>query len=117
MGKLIGANYRTTLTNLVALVFATATAIAAAPSELDMLPTSLYPYRGRIIAVCGIVAFVSRLLNGQFQKDKQVTGGTIQQTVNGNVAAPGTQSLVDETVKASVASDETIEPEQWKAVH
>lgn len=116
MAKLFGANWRTTFTNFIALVFASATAIAAAPSELDVLPSALYEYRGRIIAICGVIAFLSRLLNGQFQKDKNITGGTTQQTVSGAVAKPGTQTLVDATVRATVQSDEQITPEQKKAI-
>lgn len=116
MDKLFGANWRTTLTNLLALVFTSATAIAAAPSELDVLPPFLYPYRAKIIAICGVIAFASRLLNGQFQKDKTVTGGAVQQTITGNVAEPGTQTLVDETVKATIASGEPVTPTQSAAV-
>jgi len=115
LAKLLGANYRTTLSNLVALLFATATGIAAAPGELDILPLALYPYRVRIIAICGVIAFVSRMLNGQFQKDKTVTGGSTQQTVGGEVADAGTQTLVDQTVKASIASGDTSVTDEQKA--
>ena len=87
MAKLLGANYRTTLSNLVALIFATATGIAAAPSELDILPHDLYSYRGRIIMICGVIAFLSRAMNGQFQKDKQVTDE--QRTAVQGVLKPG----------------------------
>lgn len=116
MDKLFGANWRTTLTNLVALIFTSATAITAAPSELNVLPEFLYPYRGKIIAACALIAFVSRFMNGQFQKDKTVTGGTTQQTVNGNVAETGTQNLVDATVKATIDSGEPVTPQQAAAV-
>ncbi len=108
MDTVFGANWRTTLTNMVAMLFTAATAITAAPSELDILPQSLYPYRGRIIVICGVIAFVSRALNGNFQKDKTVTGGTTQQTTNGNVAAPGTQTLVDQTLVATAQSGEAL---------
>lgn len=110
--NLIGANYRTTLSNFVALIFTSATAIAAAPSELDVLPQSLYPYRLRIIAACGFIAFISRLLNGSFQKDKTVTGGSTMQTLSGNVAEPGSQTMVDATLLASKASGESLTPAQ-----
>lgn len=116
MAKILGANYRTTFSNLVALIFATATGIAAAPSELDILPNDLYPYRGKIIVICGAIAFLSRAMNGQFQKDKNVVGGTVQQTASGAVAEAGTQTLVDQTVIASIKSGEKVTPEQKSAV-
>jgi hypothetical protein len=115
MNSLLGANWRTTISNAVALIFATATAIAAAPSELDILPTALYPYRDKIIAICGVIAFVARLVNGAVQKDKAVTGGSVQQTIEGNKVEPGKQSLVDATLEASPPSEKAAVVAQREA--
>jgi hypothetical protein len=109
--KLFGANWRTSLSGTVTLVSA---AVAFKPELINFIhPQGLHDW---IAGICGIIAFVS---GGAFvlaAKDKKVTGGSVQQTVGGNVAAEGTQSLVDETVKASMKSGEQVTPEQHQAV-
>jgi hypothetical protein len=46
--------------------------------------------------------------NAVVQKDKNVTGGAVQQTLHGNYAQPGTQTLVDITQESSKLSGESV---------
>lgn len=73
-------------------------------------------YKPMVTKIAGIAALILFAWNGIKQKDKNVTGGIVQQTASGAVAAVGTQSLVDATVKATIASNEPVTPEQRKAV-
>jgi hypothetical protein len=109
MSKLFGANWQTTMWGFITLA---AGAISLNPHLTDFLPDSV---NGYVKGIAGIIAVIS---GGAFSlkvKDKNVTGGSVAQTVNGNVAAPGTQTLVDATVKTSIASGEAVTPEQKQA--
>jgi hypothetical protein len=110
LARIFGANWRTSLYGLATLVSG---AIAAKPDMVNFLPDSV---RGYIVGIAGFIAFVS---GGAFvinAKDRQVTGGAVQQTVSGATADAGTQTLVDETVKATIKSGEPVSPEQHQAV-
>lgn len=110
MSKLLGANWWTTLWGCITVA---AAAIVAKPQIIGFLPDSWEP------TVSGIALFVGIIAGGTFAaavKSKEVTGGTVQQTVSGAIAAPGTQDLVDHTIKASIASGEPVTPEQREAV-
>lgn len=109
--KMFGANWRTSLSGFILLCSG---AIALKPDIVNFLPDNI---KGYVIGVATFVVFVS---GGTFVvsvKDKQVTGGTVQQTASGAVAKEGTMTLVDETVKASIKSHEPVTPKQRKAVH
>lgn len=73
-------------------------------------------YKPWVFKIAGLASLILFILNGIQQKDKNVTGGTTQQTTSGAVADPGTQSLVDATVKATIQSNESVTPEQRAAV-
>lgn len=77
MKTLFGANWRTSTWGIVTLV---ATAIAFKPDLIAFLPDSV---EGIVSGIAGLIAFLS---GGAFvlnTKDKQVTGGTVQQTAEG----------------------------------
>lgn len=117
MSKLFGANWKTTLSGIGAAFFGLLTLLAALPYQLGDIATIIpADLKGKIFTVGIIATTILRVWNSVQQKDKNVTGGTVQQTASGNVAEPGTQSLVDRTVVASIQSGETVTPEQKQAV-
>lgn len=73
-------------------------------------------YKPTVTLCAGIATLILFCWNGIKQKDKNVTGGIVQQTASGAVADPGTQTLVDETIKASINSNEEVTAEQRNAV-
>lgn len=110
MSKLFGANWQTSLWGLITLV---ASAVALNPGLVAFLPDS---FEGYVKGIAGLIAFISGGAFALKVKDKNVTGGGIQQTLSGAVAEPGTQTLVDQTVKATIASGEPVTHEQRTAV-
>jgi hypothetical protein len=111
------ANFRTTLTGIGAAVFSLLTILAALPYETGAL-ANIFPieWKPKIFAASAIAAVILKIWNSVVMKDKAVTGGKVQQTLTGAVADPGTQTLVDETVKASIASGEHVSEEDRRAV-
>jgi hypothetical protein len=100
LSKLIGANWRTSLWGGITLISVT---IATTPSIVAFLPDSI---EGYVKGIAGLIAFAS---GGAFLanvKDKQVTGGIVQQTATGAVAsviAQAQSSSVEDTTKAKPA--------------
>jgi hypothetical protein len=102
MNKLFGANWWTTVWGSITTVSA---AIAIKPELIAFLPDNYEP------TVSGVAVFIFVLSGGVFAhgvKSKNVTGGTVQQTASGAPAAPGTQDMVDLTVKATKESGEKV---------
>lgn len=58
-------------------------------------------YKTKVAYVTGIATVILWVLNGIIQKDKTVTGGSVQQTLDGDVARKGTQTLVDITKEST----------------
>lgn len=104
------ANWKTTLFGAVTMgslfVVANPDLISAVISDA-VISKRLFSFAALI---SGYVAFSNA-------KDWNATGGTRQQTVSGALAAPGTSTLVGATVKATIASNEPISPEQRKAAN
>lgn len=113
----MSANWRTTVSGVGAALFSLLTILAALPYEAGSL-ANLFPveWKPTILMVSAAAAAILKIWNSVVQKDKAVTGGTIQQTVSGAVADPGTQSLVDQTVRATIESGESVTPEQKAAI-
>lgn len=111
MAKLFGANWKTTVTGgLQAVISAIAMGTLTFPSDWKN-PQQVALF---LLVLLGTFFGVKFAMTA---KDKEVTGGITQQTVSGEVADPGTQTLVDETVKASIKSgDLKVTPEQKEAV-
>jgi hypothetical protein len=114
--KILGANWATTVTMIggvigAALTFLSTVSYDQGPIAL-VIPTKYKPY---VTYIAGSASLILFIWNGIRQKDKTVTGGSTMQTMSGAVAAAGTQTLVDETVKASIKSFEAVTPEQRHA--
>jgi predicted outer membrane lipoprotein len=110
--NLLGANYKTLLSGIGIALFALLNALALAPTELGDFGMIIPPtWKAKILMVSLAAAFIMRILNAVHQKDKSVTGGSVQQTLGGDVAPVGTQSLVAETSKASPVSEQIKQPE------
>jgi hypothetical protein len=113
----MGANWKTTVSSIGAVFFSALTFLSTVSYDQGpiamVIPMKYKPYVG---AIAGVAALILWIYNGVRQKDKDVTGGVVQQTVSGAVAAPGTQTLVDETIKATIKSDEPVTPQQKRAV-
>lgn len=115
--KFLGANWRTTASAIGAGIFSLLTVLAALPLELGEIATIIPPeWKAKVVVASAAATLILRIINGAVQKDRNVTGGTTQQTVSGAVAEPGTQALVDETVIASINSGEPVTSEQRNAV-
>jgi hypothetical protein len=111
MVKLFGANWQTTLSGYIAMLFG---AIYVKPEIIHWVPE---PCQGILWNISLYIAGGSFLTMAHQAKAKNVTGGLVQQTVSGAIAEPGTQTLVDQTIKASIASgDDAVTPEQKRAV-
>jgi hypothetical protein len=110
MSKLLGANWQTTLTGgLQALFTALVTGTLTFPKDWHS-PGQVFLFA--LVVIGTFFGFKFAVAT----KSKDVTGGSVQQTVDGKLAEPGTQTLVDQTVIASIKSGETVTPEQKRAV-
>lgn len=101
--KIFGANFKTSVTGIGSALFGFLTILAALPYQLGDVATIIPPnYKAKIFLWSAIATAVLRILNSLQQKDKTVTGGTIQQTSDGSVAGPGlaVSTAVVETIKA-----------------
>lgn len=118
MGKIFGANWATTVSMIGGVLMGALTWLSTLSYDQGQLALVIpVEYKPMVTKIAGIAALILFAWNGIKQKDKNVTGGIVQQTVSGAVADPGTQTLVDQTVKASVASGDTsVTPEQKEAI-
>ena len=114
--KILGANWRTSLSAFGTAIFGLLTVVAALPYDLGAV-ANIFPveWKANIAIASALAAAILKVVNGMVQKDKNVVGGTVQQTASGAVADKGTQTLVDETIKASLKSGEVVTPEQKAA--
>jgi hypothetical protein len=108
----IPANWRTLISGIGSGVFAVLSMLAVAPQELGEVANIIpYQYKAKFFFACTFAAFILRCWNSYAQKDKQVTGGSVQQTIGGAKADAGTQTLVDATVAATKESGEPLPDE------
>jgi hypothetical protein len=116
--KILGANWQTTVSMIGGTLGAALTFLSTV--SYDQGPIAMVipmKYKPTVALIAGIATLILFCWNGIQQKTKSVTGGVTQQTVSGAIAEPGTQSLVDQTIKASIASgDDAVTPEQKRAV-
>lgn len=106
-GKVLhmGANWQTTASGLGATFALVLTMLAALPYEIPDLGNMFSPKVKAAIVTIGLTAtMILKVWNSFSQKSKNVTGGNTQQTLNGDLAKPGSQTLVDAT-KAAPASN------------
>lgn len=86
MNNPLGANYKTALTGIGTALFSVLTLLAALPYQLGDLATVIPPeWKSKVVVVGLIATTILRTLNAVYQKDKNVTGGTVVQDTSGNV--------------------------------
>lgn len=113
----MGANWKTTLSGVSGEIFWVLTVLSIAPYSMGDLSMIIPPkVKGTIASLGMTAAAILKIWNAFRQKDKDVTGGDTQQTLDGSLAKPGVQTLVDETVKATINSGGTVTPEQRQSV-
>ena len=102
------ANWKTTVSGIGAALFSALTLLAALPYQFGDISAVFPPeWKGKIVTASAIAAFALKVWNSVAQKDRNVTGGNVQQTLSGNVAPDGAQTLVDATLKAT-PTDEAV---------
>jgi hypothetical protein len=89
MNKLLGANWQTTLWGWITLLCG---AIALYPNSVAFLPDDI---EGYVKGFAGLIALVTGGAFAAKVKDKNVTGGTVQQTADGSVASHNSQMTSD----------------------
>lgn len=69
-------NWKTTASAIGVAITSLLSLIAIAPSELGDMSLIIPPaYKAKVAAVSALAAFALRVINGTWQKDKDVTGG------------------------------------------
>jgi hypothetical protein len=113
--KIFGANWKTTVSMIGGVFMGALTYLSTISYDqgaiANVIPIAYKPWVSKI---AGISALILLCYNGIKQKSKEVTGGSVQQTLGGAVAEPGRQSLVDETKKASPAHEQCLATEAMK---
>jgi hypothetical protein len=80
------------------------TILAGLPDEIPDLGNAFSPKLKESIVAIGLAATgILKIWNSFSQKSRNVTGGNTQQTTDGSLAKPGTQTLVDATAAAPAA--------------
>lgn len=111
--NLIGPNWRTTFSMIGGVIMATLTFLSTVSYDQGAIALIIpQAYKPWVMKIAGGATLILFIYNGIKQKDKDVTGGNVQQTAGGNYADPGTQTLVDQTLLASKQSGEILTPEQ-----
>src|SRR5437660_5108997 len=95
MARIFGANWTTTLSGYLTLMFA---AIYTQPELIHWVPE---PEQGIIWNISKYLAGAGFLTLVHQTKSKNVTGGNIQQTLDGSLAPATKQPLVDATKSAT----------------
>jgi hypothetical protein len=102
----MGASWQTTLSGVISEIGLIGSLIAGLPSVLAQAGVQIQPHTKLAIAFV-IIKIIASFWNSTAQKAKNVTGGSQQQTLTGNLVEPGQRNLVDATLKAT-PSDEAI---------
>ena len=101
MTKIFGANWLSTLWGWITVG---AAAIALTPQSVAFLPDTLENY---VKGICGLIAVVSGGAFAVVVKSRNVTGGVVQQTVDGAIA-----SLTAQIDSSSVQDTKTAMPQK-----
>ncbi len=99
-GKVLhmGANWATTLSGIGSEIGSVLLVLSILPYTLGDLATIIPPaWKAKMVVVALIAKTLLGVWNSLAQKSKNVTGGDLQQTLDGQIAKPGTQTLVDLT--------------------
>jgi hypothetical protein len=111
LSKILGANWKTTVSGIGSALFAALTVLAALPDELGDISMIFPPEYKHYIVVAGLIGTTGlRIWSSLVQKDRNVTGGNTAQTLDGSVAAKGTATLVDITKQTTVDTAKSDSP-------
>ena len=119
MNNIVGANWKTAVSGIgagISSLLAVLATISLTPEAQAVIGFLSESQKVKVAIGGAIAALAFRFWNSFAQKSKEVTGGSVQQTMEGAKAKQGTQSLVDETVKGSIASGEPVTSYQALAV-
>ena len=104
LARLFGANWKTSITAIGAAFLAGLTWLSSLSYDVGPIALVIPPkYKDKVALLAGIATLILWCWNGIAQKSKEVTGGSVQQTLEGNPAKPGTQTLVDITKQSTPA--------------
>lgn len=99
--KLFGTNWKTSVSGIGAAVMSFLTILSMAPYELGELSTVIDPHwKERLTLVSAIAAFILRLINSHYSKDKNIHGG--------NVLVDGTGSVMERTNNVPTSLDPKV---------
>jgi hypothetical protein len=105
LAKIFGANYKTSLSAIGTAIFAAITFLAQVSYDQGPIATVIpVKYKSTVTLIAGACTLFLWFWNGIAQKSKEVTGGAVQQTHDGQLAQRGTQTLVDLTRQSPPAS-------------
>jgi hypothetical protein len=88
-GKVLrmGANWQTTLSGIGAALFMALTFLAGASYQLGDIATVIPPrVKGWLMGASLVATVILKIWNAMAQKSKNVTGGNVAQTPNGDIA-------------------------------
>jgi hypothetical protein len=91
VSKLLGANWRTTVSGIgtaISSFLAVLATISLTPEAQSVIAFLNDSQKKQVAIGSAIAALAFRFWNSLVQKDKNVTGGTTQQTATGAVATP-----------------------------
>lgn len=92
-----GANWKTSASGYAETLCLIVISICLLPADVWTIPRVFLPAIGLIIA---------KTVKDSLTKDKNVTGGNVQQTLEGGFVEKGKQDLVDMTLVASPKSEQ-----------
>ncbi len=96
MTKIFGANWKTSLSGIGSAIFGLLTMLAALPYDLGSIATVIpVEWKSKLVTIGVVATLVLRVWNSMLQKDKNVTGGTVQQTADGSVAVAPSSSVIE----------------------
>ena len=101
LAKVLGANYKTTVSAIGTAIFATITFFAQL--SYDQGPIALVvpvKYKRTVTLIAGLCTLALWIWNGIAQKSKEVTGGSVMQTMAGNIVPPESKPPLVETTKS-----------------
>lgn len=99
MSRIFGANWRTSISGIGAALFGLLTMIAALPYDMGALADIFPPaWKAKIAIAAALATLGLKWWNAIAQKDKTVTGGSVQQDLSG-VPVPENQASLVQTTK------------------
>jgi hypothetical protein len=110
-GKVLrmGANWQTTVSGVGAALFFGLTTLAGLSYQFGDIAAFMPPEVKKWVTIISLGATVAlKAWNALVQKSKNVTGGSQAQTLTGDIAKPGTKTMVDMTRETSKESGEVV---------